>query len=404
MNEEWVETTLGACYELIAARREATTLDRNTPYFGLEHMAPDCPVVVRGGVAADVSGQVTTFQEGDTLFGRLRPYLRKVALAGLDGVCSPEILVLRPRSDRVEPRFLQLLASSERVIASAIASSAGSRMPRTAAGDLAAITISLPPLPVQRRIADLMAHLDDHLANLRAEREQVAVLREATLATRLGAGMAAERTTLGELLSQDGGSLITGPFGTTLKASEYANEGVPVISVGEIGAGALKVRPDTPRVCTGTIARLPQYVLTAGDIVFARKGAIDRSAIVKPSEAGYFLGSDGLRLRFQDLQLGAFIAAQLTGSSAARWLRQNAGGTTMPSLSQTTLRRLPIVLPSAASQAQIAQQMEAFDYHLERLTREIDALQSAISALLASLLTQKSCIANSYDSLLPGVA
>lgn len=35
--------------------------------------------------------------------------------------------------------------------------------------------LPLPPLPVQRRIVDLIAHLDCHLANLRAEREALSV-------------------------------------------------------------------------------------------------------------------------------------------------------------------------------------------------------------------------------------
>jgi type I restriction enzyme S subunit len=38
------------------------------------------------------------------------------------------------------------------------------------------------------------------------------------------------------------GVIKTGPFGTLLKASEYSGtEGVPLISVGEVGAGAFKI-------------------------------------------------------------------------------------------------------------------------------------------------------------------
>ena len=59
MSDEWVETTLGSCYDLVTTRREATTLDQGSTYLGLEHLSSDCPVVTSGGVAADVSGQVT---------------------------------------------------------------------------------------------------------------------------------------------------------------------------------------------------------------------------------------------------------------------------------------------------------------------------------------------------------
>ena len=83
------------------------------------------------------------------------------------------------------------------------------------------------------------------------------------------------------------GQIKTGPFGTLLKASEYSGtDGVPLISVGEIGAGQFKVNEHTPRVPAIVIRRLPQYVLRTGDIVFGRKGAVDRSALVTEAEDG----------------------------------------------------------------------------------------------------------------------
>ena len=80
----------------------------------------------------------------------------------------------------------------------------------------------------------------------------------------------AEALTIGELLARDGGSIKTGPFGTALKASEYSEEGVPLISVREIGHGSFHIDTKTPRVNAITLARLPEYILEEGEIVFAR--------------------------------------------------------------------------------------------------------------------------------------
>src|SRR5882672_11735358 len=67
-------------------------------------------------------------------------------------------------------------------------------------------------------------------------------------------------------------AIMTGPFGTLLKASEYSDgDGVPLISVGEIRQGFLRITDDTPRVSKTVTRRLPQYVLRRGDIVFGRK-------------------------------------------------------------------------------------------------------------------------------------
>ncbi len=66
-------------------------------------------------------------------------------------------------------------------------------------------------------------------------------------------------------------SLQTGLFGTALKASEYATEGVPLISEREIREGFFDVTRETPLVNAATIVRLPKFVLREGDIVFGRR-------------------------------------------------------------------------------------------------------------------------------------
>jgi type I restriction enzyme S subunit len=110
---------------------------------------------------------------------------------------------------------------------------------------------------------------------------------------------------------------------------------------------------------------LPVYVLEAGDIVFARKGAVDRSAWVKPEQAGWFLGSDGIRLRLPYTCDSRFIAYQLQSETHRSWLLQQATGTTMASLNQATLERLPLVLPPIDEQRAITRILGALDDKIE---------------------------------------
>mgnify|MGYP001374678114 CR=1 FL=1 len=116
-----------------------------------------------------------------------------------------------------------------------------------------------------------------------------------------------ETLTISELLSRDGGSVKTGPFGTALKASEYTATGVPLISVREVGYGTFHIDERTPKVSEKTTSRLPEYLLREGDIVFARKGSIDRCAIVTKHQEGWFLGSDGIRLRPPNTVIPKFL-------------------------------------------------------------------------------------------------
>jgi type I restriction enzyme S subunit len=176
-------------------------------------------------------------------------------------------------------------------------------------------------------------------------------------------------TTLGEVLQAEGGSIKTGPFGTTLKASEYSETGVPVISVGEVGCGSLRLRKDTPRVSAETTSRLPEYVLQADDIVFGRKGAVDRNALIKPEENGWFLGSDGIRVRLPRGVVPRFISYQLQLDATKDWLLQHAAGSTMLSLNQGILERVPMSFPPVREQQAIIEVLGALDDKIAANTR-----------------------------------
>ena len=189
------------------------------------------------------------------------------------------------------------------------------------------------------------------------------------------------KKSLGELQNKGLANVQTGPFGTVLKASEYSDHGVPVISVGEIKYGHLKISDNTPTISEKTKERLPQFVLKTGDIVFGRKGAIDRNAIISAEQTGWFLGSDGIRLRLSEEIDSVFVSYQLRSSAVGKWLLQNSSGSIMPSLNQKVLDRLPIWLPEVDEQKKIAAVLSALDAKIDcnnRINAELEAMAKTL--------------------------
>lgn len=185
--------------------------------------------------------------------------------------------------------------------------------------------------------------------------------------------MGSEKSTLGDLINATGGSIQTGPFGTKLKASEYTESGVPVISVGEVGFGRIRLHEKTPKVDSTVWKRMPEYLLKTDDIVFGRKGAVERSAHIQPNEDGYFLGSDGIRVRLNPDECDTrFIAYQFQSELHKVWMIQHAAGTTMPSLNEGIIRRIPITLPPLPEQKAIAHILGSLDDKIE-LNRRMNA-------------------------------
>jgi type I restriction enzyme, S subunit len=199
--------------------------------------------------------------------------------------------------------------------------------------------------------------------------------------------MTAQMTTLGDILPRVGGSIKTGPFGTKLSASEYTLDGAPVISVGEIGDGRLRVSEETRRVPPDVSRRMPEYVLRPGDIVFGRKGAVDRSAIVRASESGYFLGSDGIRLRLGSGVAPEYIAHWMQSSVARDWLVRHSVGTTMLTLTPPVLETLPIRLPELDEQIRVADALSDADALISSIQDSLVKKRDIKLGMMQELLT-----------------
>ncbi len=182
----------------------------------------------------------------------------------------------------------------------------------------------------------------------------------------------------------------TGPFGTLLNAREYSSsDGVPLISVGEVGEGTFKVTEETPLVPNKVVRRLPQYLLRTGDIVFGRKGAVERSALVTENEDGWFLGSDGISIRPQRGCYPPYLACQFQCYEVKSWLLQNAIGTTMASLNQGILGRVQIPYAPFPEQEAIAGALSDVDTLLEALDRLIAKKRDIKQAAMQQLVTGK---------------
>lgn len=143
-------------------------------YVGLEHLPRRHMWLHERGDAAEVASAKSSFERGDVLFGKLRPYFHKVVSAPASGICSTDILVLRAKDPALQG-FILAAASSDSVVASATASSAGTKMPRTSWSDLRACTV---PWPEEAGALELSARVME----LR-EATEAAVRESRTLAT-----------------------------------------------------------------------------------------------------------------------------------------------------------------------------------------------------------------------------
>ena len=161
-NGAWRMAKFGDCASLVTDRVSPQTAG-DTPYIGLEHIGESTLSLIGHGTAQDVTSAKTLFKRKDILFGKLRPYFRKVIAAPFDGICSTDIWVVRPK-EGVDAGFLLYTMATLDFVERAVRGSNGTRMPRASWDFLSEYELSLPPLPTQRAISRVLGAFDDKIA------------------------------------------------------------------------------------------------------------------------------------------------------------------------------------------------------------------------------------------------
>jgi type I restriction enzyme S subunit len=182
--------------------------------------------------------------------------------------------------------------------------------------------------------------------------------------------------TVQELVDRGEAEVKTGPFGTQLHASDYVDSGIPVINVRNIGFGS--IRPEKLEyISEETAQRLSTHLLKTKDIVFGRKGAVERHVFIQTGQDRWFQGSDCLRLRVTGSSVDPrYVSYSFLSEDHKSWMmNQCSHGATMASLNQDIVKRIPLQLPPLETQRKIASILSAYDDLIENNTRRIKILE-----------------------------
>ena len=127
----------------------------------LEHVESWTGKIRDPSLDVSLDSQVKRFQTGDVLFGKLRPYLAKVARPDYDGLCVGEFLVLRPRDAALSSSYLEQVLRSKPIIDAINGSTFGAKMPRADWNFIGGMEQPLPSLSEQTAIVRYLDHADE---------------------------------------------------------------------------------------------------------------------------------------------------------------------------------------------------------------------------------------------------
>jgi type I restriction enzyme S subunit len=145
------------------------------------------------------------------------------------------------------------------------------------------------------------------------------------------------------------------------------------------------IRDGIARITLEDAERLERYRVRTGDIVYSRRGDVEKRALVRKEEDGWLCGTGCLRVRFGIDDVDSAYASFYLGDPRVRaWIVRHAQGATMPNLNTAILSALPFVVPPVEEQRAIAQILSALDDRIEMLRNMNETLEAIAQATFKS--------------------
>lgn len=392
VHEHWRHVRLGDVIKPVTLR-EVPRADGPSAFIGMEHVEPGTGAVPRWGHRSEVVSPSALVAAGDVLYGRLRPYLNKVAIAPLDAYASGEFIVFRSNAS-VDARFLKWRLTASDFVEFACSLNSGDR-PRVKWPQMANFEFALPPLEEQRHIA---LALEDHLSRidagdrlLRSAQTRAATLGGAVAEQLLRSGQF-EAIPLSHLLKPgSSGRLVDqgwSPQCERFPARTTGDWGVLKTTAIQFGGFVESENKQLP----SRLEPRPRIEVHSGDLLMTRAGPRARcgvSCLVRSTRPRLMLSDKMYRLR-PDVEAidPEYLSLFLSSPSARRTLDNLKTGISDSGVNLTHDRLLTLMIPvpDRPLQSELVKQVEMVSSQAVRLRQAGDSLATRASGLRRSLL------------------
>ena len=236
----------------VASFKKSITTDIKSGdiYVGLENIISGLGEYIETTEKQSISSAMT-FEKGDILFPKLRPYLNKVFYATFDGLCSTEFHVLK--SNGVNKQYLSIFLRSSLVVNQTKHLMTGNTLPRLQTEDVRSLLIPIPSVEIQRKIVDCYIYANN--CKLQKEHEAKVLIGsiDTYLINELGISLPEVRNELKDRVFLLNRSELEGRFdptvykdGIKLISSKWVNEKLSKVAFVNPGGAYKGKTADTP--------------------------------------------------------------------------------------------------------------------------------------------------------------
>lgn len=362
------------------ARLDRTTVDprlcNGMPYLSLEDIDS-----LKGEIdVADRESPKSTkfhFSDRHVLYGKLRPYLRKVARPGFSGICSTDIIPILPEKclDRV---YLYHFLRTDYVTNLASKLAVGVNLPRLSPSQLSTFEIPLPTLPSQRRIAGILDAADALRARRREALAQLDSLLQSAFLHIFGDPvtnpMGWEANCFDDLLT-----LVQ--YGPRFYNEAYTPTGVKIVRITDLDFEGNLDFDGMPTLVVSDEDR-EKFGLIPGDLILARTGAtVGKTALIRAGDPKCIAGAYFIRMRFLASVSPLYVQWVMRSAGVQAIIWQKSQQSAQPKFNGPAIRKLPLPVPPLDFQRRFAAKVDSIEQQKGRMRAHL----AELDALFASL-------------------
>lgn len=349
----------------------------------------------------------TRLKTGDFVIS-VRGTLGKVAIIPefLDGAnITANLIRISPDKNKIISAYFIQVLLSERFQEKLNNISSSTTIKTIKAPDLKELKFSIPSLPEQKEIAEILIAVDDAIEKKQAVIKKTQTLIKGLVQQLLTRGIGHTRfkqSLIGEipvgweakiLLEAVGGNndqIVAGPFGSNLMVKDYKDEGIPIIRLQNIEFGKF-INKDIKYISLEKAEKLNYHSFQKGDVVLAKLGdPIGKTCIIPANLEKGIVVADVVRIRVnENYSNKIFLMYVMNSFYGLNQLNRETIGTTRPRVNLGQIRNLLVPLPPLPEQKKIADILLSLDRKIEDEIVEKKKLYHLKKGLMQRLLIGK---------------
>ena len=182
-NKNWPKSSLKDVAEVVRESVTPEKIQDNEKYIGLEDIESESGRIIKINNISkgELKSNKFVFDSNFVLYGKLRPYLNKIVLPNFKGICSTDVLPIRPLKNKSDRYYLAFLLRNRYYIQLATDRSVGANLPRLSPKTLEYFEVPLPPLPLQQKFANIVEKVEKLKEKQKQSKEEINIMFDALM-------------------------------------------------------------------------------------------------------------------------------------------------------------------------------------------------------------------------------